>query len=87
VRPAASSIAASGLAAVRIGPQPAGPDARRRVRRNAAHPLTHHPLFFLNGCNTAAFSPDALSPFIRKLVRDSATYASGEGRLVGDPIV
>jgi hypothetical protein len=32
--------------------------------------LTHNPLFFLNGCNTAAFSPDALSPFIRKLVRD-----------------
>lgn len=32
--------------------------------------LTHHPLFFINGCNTAAFSPDALSPFIRKLVRD-----------------
>ena len=32
--------------------------------------LTHHPLFILNGCNTAAFSPDALSPFIRTLVRD-----------------
>lgn len=32
--------------------------------------LANHPLVFLNGCNTAAFSPDALSPFIRKLVRD-----------------
>ncbi|RTM13598.1 MAG: hypothetical protein EKK33_10580 [Bradyrhizobiaceae bacterium] len=32
--------------------------------------LAKHPLVFLNGCNTAAFSPDALSPFIRKLVRD-----------------
>jgi CHAT domain len=34
--------------------------------------LTHHPLVILNGCNTAAFSPDALSPFIRNLVRDCA---------------
>lgn len=32
--------------------------------------LTHHPLVVLNGCNTAVFSPDALSPFIRTLVRD-----------------
>jgi hypothetical protein len=32
--------------------------------------LTHHPLVILNGCNTAKFSPDALSPFIRHLVRD-----------------
>jgi hypothetical protein len=32
--------------------------------------LLHHPLVILNGCNTAAFSPDALSPFIRNLVRD-----------------
>jgi CHAT domain len=32
--------------------------------------FTHHPLVILNGCNTAAFSPDALSPFIRTLVRD-----------------
>ena len=32
--------------------------------------LAHHPLVILNGCNTAAFSPDALSPFIRTLVRD-----------------
>lgn len=32
--------------------------------------LRNHPLVFLNGCNTAAFSPDALSPFIRKLILD-----------------
>ena len=32
--------------------------------------LTHHPIVILNGCNTAVFSPDALSPFIRHLVRD-----------------
>lgn len=32
--------------------------------------LAHNPLVILNGCNTAAFSPDALSPFIRTLVRD-----------------
>jgi hypothetical protein len=32
--------------------------------------LTHHPLVILNGCNTAMFSPDALSPFIRTLARD-----------------
>jgi hypothetical protein len=31
---------------------------------------SRRPLFFLNGCGTAAFSPDALSPFITKLVRD-----------------
>jgi hypothetical protein len=28
----------------------------------------HAPLVFLNGCNTAMFSPDALSPFIRTVV-------------------
>ena len=33
-------------------------------------PWEHHPLVFLNGCGTAGFSPDALSPFITKLVRD-----------------
>lgn len=33
--------------------------------------LLHHPLVILNGCNSAAFSPDALSPFIRTLVRDA----------------
>jgi hypothetical protein len=32
--------------------------------------LRHHPLVFLNGCDTAKFSPDALSPFILTLVRD-----------------
>ena len=32
--------------------------------------LTHHPLVVLNGCNTAKFRPDALSPFIRHLMRD-----------------
>jgi hypothetical protein len=30
----------------------------------------HHPLIFLNGCGTAGFSPDALSPFITALVED-----------------
>jgi hypothetical protein len=37
---------------------------------NAKQPWAHHPLVFLNGCGTAAFSPDALSPFIRTFVRD-----------------
>jgi hypothetical protein len=36
---------------------------------------THHPLVFLNGCGTAGFSADALSPFITTLVRDR--WASG----------
>lgn len=31
---------------------------------------SHHPLVFLNGCGTVGFSPDALSPFINKLVND-----------------
>jgi len=35
----------------------------------------HGPLVFLNGCNTAMFSPDALSPFIRTVV--SSCGASG----------
>lgn len=30
----------------------------------------HEPLVFLNGCSTAAFSPDAISPFIVTFVRD-----------------
>ena len=30
----------------------------------------HHPLVFLNGCGTVGYSPDALSPFIDKLVQD-----------------
>jgi hypothetical protein len=30
----------------------------------------HHPLVFLNGCGTVGYSPDALSPFIEKLVQD-----------------
>ncbi len=34
-----------------------------------AEKWAHSPLVMLNGCGTAAFSPDALSPFIRKLVR------------------
>jgi CHAT domain-containing protein len=33
-------------------------------------PWEHHPLVFLNGCGTGAFTPDALSPFIIKLVED-----------------
>lgn len=31
---------------------------------------SHRPLVFLNGCGTVGYSPDALSPFIRKMVRD-----------------
>lgn len=30
----------------------------------------HHPLVFLNGCGTGGYTPDALSPFIKKLVDD-----------------
>lgn len=30
----------------------------------------HHPLVILNGCGTVGFSPDALSPFLKKLVDD-----------------
>jgi hypothetical protein len=33
-------------------------------------PWSHHPLVILNGCNTAGFSSDALSPFITALVED-----------------
>jgi hypothetical protein len=32
---------------------------------------SHGPLVFFNGCNTGLFSSDALSPFIRTVVRDS----------------
>ena len=31
---------------------------------------SHHPLLFLNGCGTAGFSTDALSPFITAAVQD-----------------
>ena len=31
---------------------------------------SHHPLVILNGCGTVGFSPDALSPFLKKLVDD-----------------
>jgi hypothetical protein len=34
-------------------------------------PWGHAPLVFFNGCNTGLFSPDALSPFINAVVRDS----------------
>ena len=34
-----------------------------------------HPLVFLNGCGTAAYSPDAQSPFVELLVRDN--HAAG----------
>jgi hypothetical protein len=33
--------------------------------------LRGRPLIFFNGCNTAAFTPDALSPLIEAVVRDS----------------
>lgn len=37
----------------------------------AGHPAwPHRPLVFLNGCRTAGFTPDALSPFIETFVRD-----------------
>ena len=29
-------------------------------------------MIFLNGCQTAAFSPEAISPFVEKFVRDRA---------------
>jgi hypothetical protein len=35
----------------------------------------HHPLVFLNGCGTAGFNPEALSPFIEKLVTDRGASA------------
>ena len=47
-----------------------GPSFIRAAALASGLRLTHHPLVILNGCNTAAFSPDALSPFIRTLVRD-----------------
>lgn len=37
----------------------------------------HAPLVFLNGCNTAMFSPDALSPFIRTMMYCGAAGAVG----------
>jgi hypothetical protein len=46
-----------------------------RPEHLAADPWSHHPLVFLNGCFTAGFRPDALSPFISRLVEDRA--ASG----------
>ncbi len=33
-------------------------------------PWERKPLVIVNGCSTAAFSPDALSPFVRKFTRD-----------------
>jgi hypothetical protein len=40
------------------------PDALRGKR------WTRHPLVFLNGCSTAAYSPEAMSPFFKKLIDD-----------------
>jgi hypothetical protein len=52
------------------GPQEAQPGIIRSADLDHNAPWPHHPLVFLNGCSTAAFSPDALSPFIEKLVED-----------------
>lgn len=38
-------------------------------------PWQHHPIVILNGCRTAAFSVDALSPFLITLVRDREASA------------
>ena len=35
----------------------------------------HHPLVFLNACRTGAFSPDALSAFVRRFVQDGQAGA------------
>ena len=43
---------------------------------------TRAPLVMLNGCGTAGFSPDALSPFVTKLVRDR-----GAGGVIGTEIL
>jgi hypothetical protein len=48
---------------------------------SAPRPWTHSPLVILNGCRTAAYRPDALSPFIITLMQDRG--ASG---LVGTEI-
>jgi hypothetical protein len=47
-----------------------------------AAPWRHRPLVFLNGCATAGFRPDALSPFITRFVEDR--QASG---LIGTEVV
>jgi hypothetical protein len=41
----------------------------------------HHPLVIVNGCGTGAFQPDALSPFIRKMIEDR-----GGGAFIGTEI-
>jgi len=41
----------------------------------------HRPLVIVNGCSTAAFSPDALSPFVEKFTRDC-----GAGGVIGTEI-
>jgi hypothetical protein len=49
----------------------AGKPARiRSDQLDFATPWKHHPLVFLNGCGTAGFNPEAISPFIEKFVRD-----------------
>jgi hypothetical protein len=55
-------------AALELAAGPAGWILPQVIARGVK--LKHHPLVVLNGCNTAKFSPDALSPFIRHLVRD-----------------
>lgn len=50
--------------------QQAQPEKLRSGDFPRAPEWSHHPLVFLNGCGTLGFSPDALSPFIKKLVRD-----------------
>ncbi|MCP5111875.1 MAG: hypothetical protein GY953_13680, partial [bacterium] len=41
----------------------------------------HHPLVVVNGCGTGAFQPDALSPFIVKMISDR-----GGGAFIGTEI-
>jgi hypothetical protein len=38
--------------------------------RTALTVWDHRPLVIVNGCSTAAFTPKALSPFVRKFTRD-----------------
>lgn len=45
-------------------------EGRIRAAQIAGSPWDHHPLVVLNGCRTAAYRPDALSPFIERLTMD-----------------
>jgi hypothetical protein len=47
----------------------------RSEQLDYATPWLHNPLVFLNGCGTAGFNPEAISPFIEKFVRDRRAAA------------